>query len=275
MFARDLRAGARDALRGHWGTAIAVALVGSLLGGGIDLVSNASGASINLDTMEIETTQVGLLNFISRDVWAMLVTITIVTALLALVIGGAVTLGMVTFNLNLLNRREARFSDLFSQFHRLGQAVLLRVLRWLIQMAPLAVVALMTPLLLVELVNLAAFAAIIVIGIFGSYLGYGLEMLEFIMAERDTCRAVDALKQSWNLMKGNRWRLFCLEFSFIGWAILTALTLGIGSLWLVPYMQTAYASFYRELNPRTVRTWAVNDACGDDGRFLGGYPELP
>ena len=46
-------------------------------------------------------------------------------------------------------------------------------------------------------------------------------------------------------MTGNRWKLFCLEFSFIGWAILATLTLGIGFLWLIPYIQVAEIAFAR------------------------------
>ena len=50
-------------------------------------------------------------------------------------------------------------------------------------------------------------------------------------------------------MKGNKWRLFCLDFSFIGWDILSAFTLGIVDLWLTPYRSAAAAAFYRELVP--------------------------
>ena len=49
------------------------------------------------------------------------------------------------------------------------------------------------------------------------------------------------------MMSGIRWRLFCLQFSFIGWAILCALTLGIGNLVLTPYRQAAEVAFYRDL----------------------------
>ena len=54
------------------------------------------------------------------------------------------------------------------------------------------------------------------------------------------------------MMAGNRWRLFCLQFSFIGWDILCALTLGIGNLALRPYRHAAEAVFYRELCGGTV-----------------------
>jgi len=60
--------------------------------------------------------------------------------------------------------------------------------------------------------------------------------------------ANEAIKASKELMDGNRWRLFCLEISFIGWSLLAALfTCGIGYFWLVPYMETSFAAFYREI----------------------------
>ena len=46
-------------------------------------------------------------------------------------------------------------------------------------------------------------------------------------------------------MTGNRAKLFWLELSFIGWAILAAIPLGIGFLWLAPYVQMATIAFYK------------------------------
>ena len=49
------------------------------------------------------------------------------------------------------------------------------------------------------------------------------------------------------LMKGNRGNYFMLELSFIGWYILAILSLGIGILWLLPYMQVASICFYEKV----------------------------
>ena len=49
------------------------------------------------------------------------------------------------------------------------------------------------------------------------------------------------------MMKGNKWRLFKLEFSFIGWLLLCVLTLGVGTFFLLPYTEAATAEFYAEL----------------------------
>ncbi|MDM5314800.1 DUF975 family protein [Fictibacillus sp. b24] len=56
-----------------------------------------------------------------------------------------------------------------------------------------------------------------------------------------------AITQSRKLMDGYKWRFFVLQLSFIGWGILCLLTLGIGFLWLSPYITASYAAFYENL----------------------------
>jgi uncharacterized membrane protein len=56
-----------------------------------------------------------------------------------------------------------------------------------------------------------------------------------------------ALKESCRMMKGYKWKLFCLGISFIGWLLLGVLTLGIGYLWIFPYMYMSFANFYENL----------------------------
>ena len=70
----------------------------------------------------------------------------------------------------------------------------------------------------------------------------------FIIANDENISGYNALKESWNLMRGKRLKLFLLELSFIGWAILSVLTLFIGFIFLAPYVQTSYAKFYDSLN---------------------------
>ena len=60
-------------------------------------------------------------------------------------------------------------------------------------------------------------------------------------------------------MRGHRWQLFCLHFSFIGWGILGALCLGIGALWVSAYSQTASAVFYEELINNDRGYFTVNE----------------
>lgn len=57
----------------------------------------------------------------------------------------------------------------------------------------------------------------------------------------------EALKLSIKLTDGYKWDIFLLGLSFIGWAFLSVLTLGIGFLWLSSYMDTAYCILYLKL----------------------------
>jgi uncharacterized membrane protein len=69
----------------------------------------------------------------------------------------------------------------------------------------------------------------------------------------------DAIRESARMMRGNKWRLFCLELSFIGWGFLCLFTCGIGYLWLNPYMYQAEAALYHEISGRE----AIHDAVAD------------
>lgn len=59
--------------------------------------------------------------------------------------------------------------------------------------------------------------------------------------------SLDCITESKNLMKGHKWRLFVLEMSFIGWGILSVLSLGIGFIWLLPYGNATKVAFYEDL----------------------------
>lgn len=72
-------------------------------------------------------------------------------------------------------------------------------------------------------------------------------IIPYILADDAEISSKDAFLKAKEMMKGNKWRLFKLEFSFIGWAILCVLTLGIGTFFLVPYINAASAEFYTEL----------------------------
>lgn len=59
--------------------------------------------------------------------------------------------------------------------------------------------------------------------------------------------ANEAITASQQLMYGHKWELFCLRFSFVGWALLSVLTLGIGYLFLSPYTAATETAFYRSI----------------------------
>ena len=82
--------------------------------------------------------------------------------------------------------------------------------------------------------------------------GYSYSMATYILHDCPTLDALEALDHSRAMMDGNKWRLFCLDLSFIGWLLLCAVTFGIAGLYVIPYMQTSRAAFYEEVRAEYV-----------------------
>jgi len=76
---------------------------------------------------------------------------------------------------------------------------------------------------------------------------FSYAMTPFILEENPELSANEAIDRSRAMMKGHKFDLFWLLLSFIGWFLLSLLTLGIGGLWLSPYQQTAVAAFYEDV----------------------------
>lgn len=76
---------------------------------------------------------------------------------------------------------------------------------------------------------------------------YSYAMTDFILKDEPEICNNAAIEKSMVMMEGNKMKLFLLDLSFIGWALLGLLTCGIGMLFLQPYMTVARAAFYEDL----------------------------
>ena len=76
---------------------------------------------------------------------------------------------------------------------------------------------------------------------------YSYAMTDFILKDQPELANNAAIEKSMAMMDGNKMKLFLLDLSFIGWAILCLFTFGIGFLFLQPYVQSAHAAFYEDL----------------------------
>ena len=76
--------------------------------------------------------------------------------------------------------------------------------------------------------------------------GYEYKMIPYILAENPEISRERAFEISKEIMDGQKGAAFILDMSFIGWNILSALTLGIvGILYVNPYENTTWAEFYK------------------------------
>ena len=94
--------------------------------------------------------------------------------------------------------------------------------------------------------------SIITLGIAGVIFAYAYRMAPYLINDYPNLSPKEVLRTSRQMMKGHKWDLFVLDFSFIGWILLTILTLGIGTLWLTPYQSTAVAHFYEDLKAEKI-----------------------
>lgn len=97
---------------------------------------------------------------------------------------------------------------------------------------------------------------------------YAVMLTPYLAHDRKDLKIRECLSLSIKMMKGHKWQLFCLQLSFIGWALLTVLTAFIGTLWLAPYQEMAQAAFYddvlRESTPAADNIEAAVEAMADD-----------
>ena len=69
----------------------------------------------------------------------------------------------------------------------------------------------------------------------------------YILAENPELKANEAIEKSMAMMNGHKMQLFLMWLGYVGFALLSALALGIPLLWLYPYYQVVMAKFYEEV----------------------------
>ena len=143
-------------------------------------------------------------------------------------VGSAIELGYNLLNVSLYQTGERpKIETIFSRFTIFGNALLLRFLMFL-------------KILLWSLLFIVP----------GIVAAYRYALAPYLLAEHPELSASEAIEQSKQLMMGHKGRLFCLQFSFIGWYLLCALTGGIGWVFLAPYPKAAETAFYLERTGR-------------------------
>lgn len=91
---------------------------------------------------------------------------------------------------------------------------------------------------------------LLAVGMMYVNLTYG--MFYFILVENPEKGILEALGESRRLMIGNRWRYFCLGLSFLGMILLGYMSLGIGFVWIFPYIICTNMEFYLDIKPAEV-----------------------
>lgn len=83
----------------------------------------------------------------------------------------------------------------------------------------------------------------------GIIVALGLFEVPYLLNEDPSLSGMDAIRRSWENMKGHKGELFGLAMSFFGWIMLTILTLGVLAIFYTgPYIALSEAGYYHELH---------------------------
>lgn len=110
------------------------------------------------------------------------------------------------------------------------------------------------------LVGLYTFLWSLLLYIPGIVKSIAYSMSFYILAENKGKSARECIRESVAMTNGHKWELFVLGLSFIGWALLGAITLGIAYIWIVPYMQATFTNAYKLLKGETAADAPVIEA---------------
>ena len=81
----------------------------------------------------------------------------------------------------------------------------------------------------------------------GIVAGYRYRFALYNLCENPEIGVMEALNMSKAQTRGHKWELFVLDLSFIGWNLLCSLTLGILSIWIMPYIQQTDIGYFQAI----------------------------
>lgn len=217
MSRMELKENAKNSLKGKWGEAILVLIIFGVISmavTGIALIGN-NAALNSADSISKFLEDPNSFNFGIPQ---------IISSILSILVSAFLALGSVSYFLKVSRNENVTFKELFS-----------KTSLWLLYIG----VTIMTSIF-IGLWSLL----LIIPGIIASY---RYAMVNYIMVDNPELGVFGAIKRSKEIMVGHKMDLFVLQLSFIGWLLLSALTLGILMLYVTPYMNVTFANFYNSI----------------------------
>ena len=193
--------------------------------------------------------------------WSACVGVMAVVGVLSLVAGnignllftGVIRYGFATMFLRVVREGVANYNDMLSGFPKFLKTVWAHVWITLCTFWPLMVVLVIFAMAFgfsQEYAITIAGILLVPACIYVTVADCCYSMTYFILVDRRDISVREAVYASKVMMYGYKWKLCCLRCRFIGWILLSVLTLGIGFLFLSPYMMAAEAHFYENLKSK-------------------------
>ena len=191
--AAKIREVARTALTGNWKAVVLFMFLYYLITDGVGMVLDLFFSTTQMVPIEDPLTG----EYVQQ-------TVGYGSGIYSLLISGPAAWGLSKYMLDFFRNKKTEITTLFEGFSYFGKAFVLLIL--------MGVKIFLWTLLF------------IVPGIIATF---RYSQAFYVLIDHPEYSANQCLKESSLMMKGNKWKLFCLELSFIGWGILASLPAGI------------------------------------------------
>ncbi|WP_379970652.1 DUF975 family protein [Ectobacillus sp. sgz5001026] len=212
----ELKKKALTSLKGKWGFA-----VGSTF---LYILASAFGSYVISGIIAI------LSNWF-QDTFLQVV-LSLISVLATFFLTGILVLGIFKIYLGLAQGKNVQVGDLFSYFA--GWAKIWKAF------------------LTVFFLTLYTFLWSVLLIVPGIIKSFSYSLTYFVLLDHPEFTVNRALGESKRLMQGQKWKLFVVLLSFIGWYLLSIITLGLANLWVTPYVSVSFAHFYENLKKSDV-----------------------
>ena len=129
--------------------------------------------------------------------------------------------GYLLYNMGVRKGRTMPYATMFDGFTFVGKIIILQIL-----------------------VGVYVFLWSLLLFIPGIVAGYRYRFALYNLCENPQLSPSEALNMSKAQTRGHKWELFVLDLSFLGWNLLCGLTLGILSIWIMPYIQQTDIGYF-------------------------------
>ncbi|NOV01228.1 DUF975 family protein [Paenibacillus planticolens] len=226
---RELKGRAKQVLRTSYWKAFLVSLLLAVLSGGVSSCSYNSGGGTSV-SFPFTGTNGSWGDFTNSPVFVAVM----IGAIMLLVF---VALLSIAFHIFVVAPFEVSVMQYFKQ--AAGEDVNMNYLVYSFQKGKY--LAIVKGMLLKNILTFLWFLLLIIPGIVKTY---AYSMVPFILADNPQIGAKRAVELSKQMTRGQKWRIFVLDLSFLGWYILGSLALGIGILFVLPYDHSTKAELY-------------------------------
>ncbi|MDO5014485.1 MAG: DUF975 family protein [Clostridia bacterium] len=214
----EYRLASRKALDGKWPLSVAFVFICNLFGAqSLPSIPNFN-LQHDLDNLGLWPENLQATSYQGFSIFL------IVLAILSIILGSTLRIGLSKYFIALHDGKDPSFKTITEPFSgQFVQAVIAKIV-----------------------ISIIVYIGLFLFIIPGIIALYGLFLTPYLMADDPKLSAIDAIKKSWELMKGKKGKLFVLHLSFLGWFLLSAVLVWtiIAPLAFATYVESAGAAFY-------------------------------